>query len=96
MERSRSETTIRSTLSPISGRETGGTNARSVYVRSGEEAVISGLGLGLYQAFFHTVSGRDALRRQSNEYYRLDDAMRFYEVRMAGETQSVRYIVTVP
>ena len=74
----------------------GGTNARSVYVRSGEEAVISGLGLGLYQAWFHTVSGRDALRRQSHEYYRLDDAMRFYEVRMAGETQSVRYIVTVP
>jgi len=69
---------------------------RSVYVRSGEETVLTHLGLGLYQASFHTAFDSEPGGRSVAVSYRLADPMRLYEVRMAGETQSVRYIVTVP
>ena len=69
---------------------------RSVFVRSGEDAVVPGVGLGLYQAMFHTALSREERRLQPEQSFRLADSMRFYEVKMAGETQSVCYVLTVP
>jgi hypothetical protein len=72
---------------------------RSVYIRSREEVTIPGIGLGIYRADFKGApwpesDAGDEAERVS--YYGLQDALQFYEIRSAGGTQAVRYVITIP
>lgn len=69
---------------------------RSVYVRSREEVVIAGIGLGIYRASFAPASFPPKATGHPQVIYRLAESMQFYEVEGSGATQAMRYVITVP